>query len=216
MRHSCFTHLDVITPLTFALGGRFRADQDPRNSFMSNTQDLRRARFSEACAERDAISDQVKPLRSARCYHRKAQVHASKADPVTAQIKELEKPLFDLHNEIAAIIGAGLMVMITLRGNVANMKAEVSGIQLEIKKIGDHSGRSKSTHPASQGRPPRAVPRSRVHPDPQHDGDRPGISVILPQVDALESLSHVIIFESITVLEEWQVSACLIRATVSR
>jgi hypothetical protein len=101
VRHSCFTHLDVITPLTFALGGRFRADQDSRNSFISNTQGLRRARFSEACAERDAISDQVKPLRSARCYHRKAQVHASKADPVTAQIKELEKTLFDLHNEIA-------------------------------------------------------------------------------------------------------------------
>jgi hypothetical protein len=39
--------------------------------------------------------------------------------------------------EIAAIIGGGLMVMITLRGDVANMKAEVNGIQLEIKKIGD-------------------------------------------------------------------------------
>jgi hypothetical protein len=39
--------------------------------------------------------------------------------------------------EIASIIGGGLMVMITLRGDVANMKAEVNGIQLEIKKIGD-------------------------------------------------------------------------------
>jgi hypothetical protein len=39
--------------------------------------------------------------------------------------------------EIASIIGGGLMVMITLRGDVANMKAEVSGIQVEIKKIGD-------------------------------------------------------------------------------
>jgi hypothetical protein len=84
---------------------------------MSNIQGLRRARFSEACAERDAIADQVKPLRSARCYHRRAQVHASKTDPVAAQIKELEKPLFDLHNEIASIIGAGIMVMITLRGD---------------------------------------------------------------------------------------------------
>jgi len=90
---------------------------------MSNTQDLRRASFSEACAERDAITDQVKPLRSARRYHRKAQVHASKADPVTAQIKELEKPLFDLHNEIASIISAGIMVMITLRGDVAKIGA---------------------------------------------------------------------------------------------
>jgi hypothetical protein len=39
--------------------------------------------------------------------------------------------------EIASIIGGGLMVVITLRGDVANMKAEVGGIQLEIKKIGD-------------------------------------------------------------------------------
>jgi hypothetical protein len=39
--------------------------------------------------------------------------------------------------EIAAIIGGGLMVMITLRGDVANMKAEVGAIQIEIKKIGD-------------------------------------------------------------------------------
>jgi hypothetical protein len=39
--------------------------------------------------------------------------------------------------EIAAIIGGGLMVVLTLRGDVANMKAEVGGIQQEIKKIGD-------------------------------------------------------------------------------
>jgi hypothetical protein len=39
--------------------------------------------------------------------------------------------------EIASIIGGGLMVVITLRGDVANMKAEVGGIQQEIKKIGD-------------------------------------------------------------------------------
>jgi hypothetical protein len=39
--------------------------------------------------------------------------------------------------EIASIIGGGLMVLITLRGDVANMKAEVGGIQQEIKKIGD-------------------------------------------------------------------------------
>jgi hypothetical protein len=39
--------------------------------------------------------------------------------------------------EIASIIGGGLMVMVTLRGDVANIKAEVGGIQLEIKKIGD-------------------------------------------------------------------------------
>jgi hypothetical protein len=39
--------------------------------------------------------------------------------------------------EIASIIGGGLMVMITLRGDVANIKAEMGGIQLEVKKIGD-------------------------------------------------------------------------------
>jgi hypothetical protein len=39
--------------------------------------------------------------------------------------------------EIASIIGGGLMVMITLRGDVANIKAEVGGIQLEIRKIND-------------------------------------------------------------------------------
>jgi hypothetical protein len=39
--------------------------------------------------------------------------------------------------EIASIIGGGLMVMVTLRGDVSNIKAEVGGIQLEIKKIGD-------------------------------------------------------------------------------
>ena len=39
--------------------------------------------------------------------------------------------------EIASIIGGGLMVMVTLRGDVANIKAEVGGIQTEIKKIND-------------------------------------------------------------------------------
>jgi hypothetical protein len=39
--------------------------------------------------------------------------------------------------EIASIIGGGLMVMVTLRGDVANIKAGMGGIQLEVKKIGD-------------------------------------------------------------------------------
>jgi hypothetical protein len=39
--------------------------------------------------------------------------------------------------EIASIIGGGILVMVTLRGDVANMKAEVGEIQVEIKKIGD-------------------------------------------------------------------------------
>ncbi len=39
--------------------------------------------------------------------------------------------------EIASIIGGGLLVMVTLRGDVRNMKAEMTEIQVEIKKIGD-------------------------------------------------------------------------------
>ena len=71
---------------------------------MPTTHDLLRARFTEACAERDAIAAQVAPLRERRdAIMAKAQAVAAKADPVTAQIKELEAPLFDLHNEIATI-----------------------------------------------------------------------------------------------------------------
>jgi hypothetical protein len=39
--------------------------------------------------------------------------------------------------EIASIIGGGILVMITLRSDVANMKTDVQGIQQEVKKIGD-------------------------------------------------------------------------------
>jgi hypothetical protein len=39
--------------------------------------------------------------------------------------------------EIASIIGGGILVMITLRSDVANMKTEMEGIQAEVKKIGD-------------------------------------------------------------------------------
>jgi uncharacterized coiled-coil DUF342 family protein len=71
---------------------------------MPNTQDLLRARFAEACAERDAIAGQVAPLREQRdAIIAKAQAAAAKADPITAQIRQLEGPLFDLHNEIATI-----------------------------------------------------------------------------------------------------------------
>jgi hypothetical protein len=71
---------------------------------MPNTQDLLRARFIEACAERDAIAARVAPLREQRdAVLAKAAAAAAKADPVTARIKELEAPLFDLNNEIATI-----------------------------------------------------------------------------------------------------------------
>lgn len=39
--------------------------------------------------------------------------------------------------EIGSIISGGLLVLITLRGDVATMKVEVGEIQSEIKKIGD-------------------------------------------------------------------------------
>lgn len=39
--------------------------------------------------------------------------------------------------EIGSILIGGIIVMITLRGDVANMKVEVEGIQAEVKKIGD-------------------------------------------------------------------------------
>jgi uncharacterized coiled-coil DUF342 family protein len=71
---------------------------------MANTRDLLRARFAEACAERDAIAAKVAPLREQRDVAlAKAQALAAKADPLTAQIKAQEAPLFDLHNEIATI-----------------------------------------------------------------------------------------------------------------
>lgn len=39
--------------------------------------------------------------------------------------------------EIISIIGGGLMVFATLRNTVANIKNEVAGMQLEIKKLGE-------------------------------------------------------------------------------
>lgn len=39
--------------------------------------------------------------------------------------------------EIAVIIGGGLSFFITLRSTVANVKTEVAGMQLEIKKLAD-------------------------------------------------------------------------------
>jgi len=39
--------------------------------------------------------------------------------------------------EIASILGGGLIVFITLRNTVANMKDDVVGMQNEIKKLAD-------------------------------------------------------------------------------
>lgn len=71
---------------------------------MVDTNDLLRRRFAEASAERDAILARSEPLREQRdAIIAKAMAAAAKADPVTAQIKEVEAPLFELHNEIARI-----------------------------------------------------------------------------------------------------------------
>jgi hypothetical protein len=71
---------------------------------MSNTQDLLRQRFVEACAERDALMAKMQPLLDQRdAILMKAQAQAAKADPITAQLREIGTPLYDLHNEIATI-----------------------------------------------------------------------------------------------------------------
>jgi hypothetical protein len=39
--------------------------------------------------------------------------------------------------EIISIIGGGITVFVTLRNTVANIKTEVAGMQVEIKKLGE-------------------------------------------------------------------------------
>jgi len=39
--------------------------------------------------------------------------------------------------EMASIIGGGLLVLIKLNNNVVELKSDVSGMQTEIKKLGD-------------------------------------------------------------------------------
>ena len=71
---------------------------------MTSTHDLLRQRFHDACQQRDSITEAIAPLRKRRDdIFAKAQVAAAKADPLTQQIKEMEAPLYDLHNEIATI-----------------------------------------------------------------------------------------------------------------
>ncbi|WP_315831095.1 hypothetical protein [Bradyrhizobium prioriisuperbiae] len=71
---------------------------------MAKTQDLLRQRFAEACGERDAIIDAAAPLRRQRDdILAKAQAQAGKAEPLTQRIRDLEGPLYELHNEIATL-----------------------------------------------------------------------------------------------------------------
>lgn len=71
---------------------------------MTHTHGVLRRRFADACKERDAIAEKIVPLRKRRDdILAKAQAAAAKADPLTQQIKEIEAPLYELHNEIAMI-----------------------------------------------------------------------------------------------------------------
>jgi uncharacterized coiled-coil DUF342 family protein len=71
---------------------------------MSNTHDLLRQRFHDACNERETMTEAIAPLRKRRDdMLAKAQLAANKAVPLTQQIKEMEAPLYELHNEIATI-----------------------------------------------------------------------------------------------------------------
>lgn len=78
-----------------------------------STQDLLRRRFTEACTARDAIAAAAAaaaaaaPLRKQRDdILAKAQAQAAKAEPLMRRIREIEAPLYDLHNEIATIARA--------------------------------------------------------------------------------------------------------------
>ncbi len=71
---------------------------------MTYTHDVLRRRFADACLERDAIAEKTAALRKRRDeILAKAHAAAAKADPLTQQIKDMEAPLYELHNEIAAI-----------------------------------------------------------------------------------------------------------------
>lgn len=71
---------------------------------MANTNDLLRKRFTEACAERDAILAKSAPLRQQReDILAKARKIEQTAASVTEKIRSVEAPLYELHNEIARI-----------------------------------------------------------------------------------------------------------------
>jgi hypothetical protein len=59
--------------------------------------------------------------------------------PVDAGLSVMIEQTITVGNiiEIISIIGGGLTVFATLKNTVANIKVEVSGMQAEIKKLGD-------------------------------------------------------------------------------
>lgn len=68
---------------------------------MSDTDALLRAKFAELCGQRDAILAVTAPKREARDKHvAKAR---TKEDELTAELRELEAPLYEINNEIGKI-----------------------------------------------------------------------------------------------------------------
>jgi hypothetical protein len=71
---------------------------------MGRTEDTLKARFKEACSERDAIIAKSAPIRARRdAILAKAREVEQTAAPLNEQIRKAEVGLFDLHNEIATI-----------------------------------------------------------------------------------------------------------------
>lgn len=74
---------------------------------MAKIEDTLKARFKEACSERDSILAKSTPLRAKRdAIVAKARELERTAEPLNQQIVAAEKGLFDLHNEIATIARA--------------------------------------------------------------------------------------------------------------
>lgn len=69
---------------------------------MASVDDLLREKFTELCAQRDAITDQTAPLREQRdAIMASAREIEMTAQPIADQLRDLEAPLFGLNNEIA-------------------------------------------------------------------------------------------------------------------
>lgn len=71
---------------------------------MSDVDDLLRQKFTELCAQRDAILTKSGPLREKR----DAAIAKARAaeDKLTRDVKDAESGLFDLNNEIAKVARA--------------------------------------------------------------------------------------------------------------
>jgi hypothetical protein len=63
-----------------------------------------RVRFHELKAEIDALEAKIKPLRDK--YDKMTQDYHAKIKPIIGQLKEAEKPLFDMKKELAVYVRA--------------------------------------------------------------------------------------------------------------